>query len=177
MSTKKTGDTEVIAENIYGPYRIEGSYMRGDKPEGFAVSLGQFTDNFATTVNLVVNYPSLESYVRFDGSVFLRDRTVTGNIIFESSKIADFLNEMTALDGVDASFNQPLAVTAAVATDKDRIDFSNVVVKYGRTSGAGNVEHDADRFAGVVDLYRAAVVGHVCRRSGLGAAKTIHAHI
>ncbi len=132
-------NAEVIAENIYGPYRIEGSYMRGDKPEGFAVSLGQFTDNFATTVNLVVNYPSLESYVRFDGSVFLRDRTVTGNIIFESSKIADFLNEMTALDGVDASFNQPLAVTAAVATDKDRIDFSNVVVKYGRTSGAGNV--------------------------------------
>lgn len=132
-------NAEVIAENLYGPYRIEGSYTRGDKPEGFAVSLGQFTENFATTLNLVVNYPSTESYVRFDGSFFLKDRTANGNIVFESGRVVDFLNEVWGIKNIDPVYNLPLAVTAGVAADKTRIDFSNAVVKFDNTTGAGNV--------------------------------------
>ncbi len=132
-------NAEIIAESIFGPYRIEGSYLRDRKPEGFAVSLGRFTKNFATTVNMVINYPSTESYVRFDGSVFLENRSVNGNVIFESQKIASFLNEMTPLKNVDLAYNQPLVVTAALKKDQSRLDFSNVVVKYGATTGAGNV--------------------------------------
>ena len=132
-------NAEIIAENIMGPYRIEGSYTRDDKPEGFAVSLGQFTKSFATTVNLVINYPSTESYVRFDGSLLLADRTLKGNVIFESNKLADFLNMMLSRSNIDASYNLPFAISAAVAADKTRLDFSNVVVKYGKTSGAGNI--------------------------------------
>lgn len=132
-------NAEIIAQSVFGPYRIEGSYMRGANPEGFAISLGQFADNFATSVNLVINYPTNESYIRFDGSVFIKEQNVVGNVIFESNKIADFANEMLKRRDISAAYNMPLAVSAALKADKEKIDLSNVVVKYGKTSGAGNI--------------------------------------
>ena len=62
---------EVIAESVFGPYRIEGSYVKGRNPEGFAISLGQFSESFATSVNFVLNQPASQSYLRFDGTVLL----------------------------------------------------------------------------------------------------------
>ena len=132
-------NAEIIAQSVFGPYRIEGSYVRNNRPEGFAVSFGQFAENFATSVNLVINYPSTQSYIRFDGSVLFKERSLTGNVIFESSKVADFANEMLQATDIGTVYNLPLVISAAISADKSKIDLSNVVVKYGKSSGAGNV--------------------------------------
>ena len=37
---------EVIAESVFGPYRIEGSYVKGRNPEGFAYFFGAVFGKF-----------------------------------------------------------------------------------------------------------------------------------
>jgi hypothetical protein len=131
-------NAEVIGESIFGPYRIEGTYIKDNNPEGFAVSLGRFSDSFATTLNFVINHPHSSTYLRFDGSFFLKNSAVNGSVVFESAKVVDFLNTYFHYD-VDPVFEYPLAVSLEVNTNKTKIDVSNFVVKYGETVGAGNV--------------------------------------
>ena len=138
-ATLENLNAEVVAQNVYGPYRIEGSYTKGEKPEGFAISLGKIIEDMATSVNMVVNYPSTQSYIRFDGTVFLEKRNVLGSIVFESEKPVDFANEMLGENRIAQAYNLPLAVSAEVNTNASKVDLSNVVVKYGKTSGAGNI--------------------------------------
>ena len=59
-------NAEVIAGSLFGPYRIEGSYIKDGTAGGFALDLGQFSDSFATSVNIVISHPQSESYARFD---------------------------------------------------------------------------------------------------------------
>ena len=56
---------EVIAQGIFGPFRIEGNYLKGSTPEGFALSIGKLSENYATSLNMVVTHPQSDSYVRF----------------------------------------------------------------------------------------------------------------
>ena len=131
-------NAEIIAETVFGPYRIEGSYTKGENPEGFAVSIGQIAENIATSINLAVNFPTTKSYARFDGTVYFRDRKILGNIIAESEQPVDFAKDMFQLD-LDKALNQKFALTAAVDSGLEKMTLSNVVIKYGKTSGAGNV--------------------------------------
>lgn len=50
-------NAEVIAGSLFGPYRIEGSYVKDGTPGGFALDLGKFSDSFATSVNMVISHP------------------------------------------------------------------------------------------------------------------------
>ena len=138
-TTVENLNAEVIAQTVTGPYRIEGSYTKGDQPEGFAVSLGKIVEGMATSVNFVVNYPATKSYVRFDGTVFLENSNVLGSAVIESEQPADWVNSLQDEVKVALDYNQPLAVSADINTNVSKIDLSNVVVKYGKTSGAGNV--------------------------------------
>ena len=131
-------NAEIIAETVFGPYRIEGSYTKGENPEGFAVSIGQIAENIATSINLAINFPTTKSYARFDGTVYFRDRKILGNIIAESEQPVDFAKDMFQLD-LDKALNQKFALTAAVDSGLEKMTLSNVVIKYGKTSGAGNV--------------------------------------
>lgn len=131
-------NAEVIGESIFGPYRIEGTYIKDNNPEGFAVSLGRFSDSFATSLNFVITHPRSSTHLRFDGSFFLKNSAVNGNVIFESGNVVDFLNSYFHYN-VSKDFEYPLAVSMEVNTNKTKIDISNFVVKYGDTLGAGNV--------------------------------------
>lgn len=132
-------NAEVIAYSVYGPYRIEGSYVRGKNPEGFAISLGQFSESFATSVNLVLNQPAAKTYLRFDGSILLQNDAVNGNVIFESNDFTKFVNDSLWGVTLDQVYDHPLAVSFELNTNKTKIDLSNIVVKYGTTAGAGNM--------------------------------------
>lgn len=130
---------EVIAESVFGPYRIEGSYVKDKNPEGFAISLGQFTESFATSVNFVLNQPATQSYVRFDGNVLFSNNALNGNLIIESQKLKEFVDSTFPNTSLDADLNYPLALSLELETSKTKIDMSNIVVKYGSSAGAGNI--------------------------------------
>lgn len=132
-------NAEVIAPSIFGPYRIEGSYIKDNNPEGFAVSLGRFSENFATSLNFVLNHPTSQTFVRFDGSVLLKNDALNGNLIIESKKPVEFVNKTFKDFQLDEDYNYPLAFSAQVDTNKTKAALSNIVVKYGTTVGAGNV--------------------------------------
>ncbi len=130
---------EVIAESVFGPYRIEGSYVKGKNPEGFAISLGQFSESFATSVNFVLNQPASQSYLRFDGTVLLKNSAVNGNLIIESQKFKEFFDSTLPNQVLDENLDYPLALSLELDTNKARISMSNIVVKFGQSAGAGNI--------------------------------------
>lgn len=132
-------NAEVIAPSIFGPYRIEGSYIKDNNPEGFAMSLGQFSESFATSVNFVLNHPTSETFVRFDGSVLLKNDAINGNLIVESKKPADFISKNFKDINPGSAYDYPLALSMQLDTNKTKVSMSNIVVKYGTTAGAGNI--------------------------------------
>ena len=130
---------EVIAESVFGPYRIEGSYVKDKNPEGFAISLGQFSESFATSVNFVLNQPASQSYLRFDGTVLTKNGAVNGNLIIESQKFKEFFDSTLPNQILDKDFDYPLVLSLELDTNRSRISMSNIVVKYGQSAGAGNI--------------------------------------
>lgn len=130
---------EVIAESVFGPYRIEGSYVKGRNPEGFAISLGQFSESFATSVNFVLNQPASQSYLRFDGTVLLKNDAISGNMIVESKKFKEFFDSTFPNQVLDEDLDYPLAMSMELETSKTKINMSNIVVKFGTSAGAGNI--------------------------------------
>ena len=132
-------NAEIIAPSIFGPYRIEGSYIKDNNPEGFALSLGRFSESFATSVNFVLNHPTSETFVRFDGSVLLKNDAINGDVIIESKKPVDFLNKNFKDFQLGAEYDYPFALSLQADTNKTKIALSNIVVKYGSTAGAGNI--------------------------------------
>ncbi len=132
-------NAEVMAQSIFGPYHVEGSYLKDNNPEGFAFSIGKLSSAFATTVNMVINQPTTETFVRFDGSVMLQNRAVNGNMIFESKKFREFVNSNFKDWQLPEVYDYPLAVSLEVNSNKTKVDFTNFVVKYGTSAGAGNL--------------------------------------
>ncbi len=132
-------NAEIIAESLFGPYRIEGSYVKNGNPGGFAISLGQFSDSFATSVNAVISHPQSESYIRFDGTVLLNNDAVNGNLIFESQNPVNFFNTNFQNIKISEDYEHPLALSMELKTDKSQVSFGNIVVKYGGSAGAGNI--------------------------------------
>lgn len=132
-------NAEVMAQSILGPYHIEGSYVKDNNPEGFAISIGKISDSMPTTLNMVLNHPLSETIVRFDGTVLYKNRAVSGNFIFDSKKLMSFSEATFKQFAFDKNYDYPLAVSTEVNTNKTKIELNNLVVKYGTTAGAGNV--------------------------------------
>ncbi len=131
---------EVTAQSVFGPFRIEGNYMKGNSPEGFALSIGKMSESFATTANMVVTHPQSESYVRFDGSFHLINRVMNGNIIIESARPSDFINANFSDLKMAADYNQPLVLGFDMALNSQNLSLTNAVIKYGDTQGAGSLQ-------------------------------------
>ena len=131
---------EIIAQSITGPYRIEGNYIKDNRPEGFAISLGQLSDSFSTSLNMVFTDPGSESYVRFDGSFQLSNKVLNGNIIIESQKLREFVNANLKDLDFKSEYDYPLALTFDLSTNPQQLNLTNMVIKYGETQGAGTVQ-------------------------------------
>ncbi len=138
-STLKNLNAEIIADALFGPYRIEGSYEKNGSPCGFAVSLGSFAGAFATSINAVMSHPQSESYVRFDGTGLLKNYALNGNLVFESTNPINFINSNFNGMNLSEKYEYPTAVSLDVKTDKQEVGLFNIVVKYGKTAGSGNM--------------------------------------
>ena len=133
-------NAEVTAESLFGPYRIDGNFVKDGNPAGFALNLGTLSESFATSLNLVLTHPTTESYARFDGSMLSSNKEIKGNFIVESKKPSDFINSLTNQVILPTEFNYPLAASIELITNERQIDLSSFIIKYGdNTAGAGNV--------------------------------------
>ncbi len=131
---------EIVAQSLTGPYRIEGNYVKDNRPEGFAISLGQLSDSFSTSLNMVFTDPGSESYVRFDGSFQLANKVLNGNVIIESEKLREFARANVKSVDFKPEYDYPLALTFDLNANTQQLNLANVVVKYGETQGAGTVQ-------------------------------------
>ena len=131
---------EVMTQSVFGPFRIEGNYLKSSEPQGFAITIGKLEDSMATTLNAVFTHPKSNSYVRFDGSFQLSNRVLNGNVVVESQKLSDFVNDNTDKIKLDNKYNKPLVAGFDLAVNKQMINFSNIVIKYEDTQGAGSIQ-------------------------------------
>ena len=133
-------NADISAQSLRGPYRIDGNFVKNNNPAGFALTFGTLSESFATSLNLVLTHPSSESYASFDGSMLPSNNEIKGNFIVEAKKPSNFINELTGQNILPAEFNYPLAFSIEVSTNKQQIDLSSFILKYGdNTAGAGNV--------------------------------------
>ena len=133
-------NAEITAQSLRGPYRIDGNFVKDNNPAGFALTLGTFSESFATSLNLVLTHPSTESYARFDGSMLTSNNEIKGNFIVESKNPSTFINELTNQVILPEEFNYPLAFSVELNTNNQQIDLSSFIIKYGdNTAGAGNI--------------------------------------
>ncbi len=133
-------NADITAQSLRGPYRIDGNFVKNNNPAGFALTFGTLSESFATSLNLVLTHPSSESYARFDGSMLPSNNEIKGNFIVEAKKPSSFINELSGQNILPADFNYPLAFSIEVSTNKQQIDLSSFILKYGdNTAGAGNV--------------------------------------
>ncbi len=131
---------ELMSEDVLGPYRIEGNYMKGATPEGFAISIGRLSDNMPTTLDVAITHPLSESYVRYDGNFQLSNKIFNGNVIIESKNLQRFVSDNFKGFSLDKAYDYPLALTFDINTTDQQINLSNMVVKYGDTQGAGTAQ-------------------------------------
>ncbi len=132
---------EIMADSVMGPFRIEGNYIKNNNPEGFAISIGKLSDSFPTTCNVVFTHPGSKSYVRFDGNFMLGNKVLNGNLIVESEKLMDFAKaNFKAAENFQPAYDYPLALTFDLSANEQQVNLSNMVIKYGETQGAGNVQ-------------------------------------
>lgn len=133
-------NADITAQSLRGPYRIDGNFIKNNNPAGFALTFGTLSESFATSLNLVLTHPSSESYARFDGSMLPSNNEIKGNFIVEAKKPSDFINELSGQNILPSDFNYPLAFSIEVSTNKQQINLSSFILKYGdNTAGAGNV--------------------------------------
>ncbi len=133
-------NAEITAQSLFGPYRIDGNFIKDNNPAGFALNLGTLSESFATSLNLVLTHPTTESYARFDGSMLSSANEIKGNFIVESKNPSTFINELTNQVILPEEFNYPLAFSVEVNTNPQQIDLSSFVIKYGEnTAGTGNI--------------------------------------
>lgn len=132
-------NAEVIADDLNGPYRIDGSYVKDKNPEGFAISIGNLSESFATNLNFVLSQPSSDTYVRFDGTFLLSNDAVNGNLIVESKNFKHFYDSVIPGDPLASYWDYPLEASMELKINKTQADLSNIILKYGRSTGAGSI--------------------------------------
>lgn len=132
-------NAEVIAQTLFGPYKIDGSFVKNNMPEGFSLEMGRLSDDFNTTLNFVFNNPQLGTIYRFDGSVLFKNESLKGSLIFDTQKLAEYLNANSKDFKLDKKYDLPLSVSTAITIDKTKLELSDLVMKYGQTAAAGNI--------------------------------------
>lgn len=130
---------EVMADSLLGPFHIEGSYMKDNNPAGFAFVVGRITENMNTSINVRITNPATQTMFWFDGSVMPKNDVITGNLNFESKQLMSFVNENFKNVKFEKQYDFPLAVSTQINTNRQKIEFSNLIVKYGDTAAAGNI--------------------------------------
>lgn len=130
---------EIVADSLNGPYRVDGSYIKDNNPGGFAISVGNLSDSFATNLNLVLSQPASESYLRFDGTFLLNNEALNGNLVFESKDFKKFYDSVTYGKALPSYFNNSVEASTELKINKTQLEFANMILKYGDSAGAGSI--------------------------------------
>lgn len=138
--TLNSMNAEITAQSLYGPYRIDGNFVKDNNPAGFALNLGTLSESFNTELNLALSHPMTNSHVQFEGQMLSGNKEIQGNLAVRSEDLAKFLNQMTNQVIIPLEFNYTFDGNVHLKVNPQQIDLSGLVIKYGQgTAGAGNL--------------------------------------
>ncbi len=138
--TLKNLTSEITADGITGPYRFEGNFVENDQTIGFVVSTGSKLDGYATPLEISLVNADSETYLRFDGTMMPENNAIAGNILLEAKKPLFLLSKfMHDFKYDDTAQENPMSISTEIKSNKSRVEFSNLAVKYADSVGAGNI--------------------------------------
>ena len=139
---------KIKSEALEGPYQIEGNFLYNKETLGFLISVGAREEE--NPLNVAIIHAPTESYIRFDGNFVPEESVLTGSILTESKDpavIAKIFNENFE-DFPEEK--ETLTISTEIKTNKNKIDLSNFVIRYGNNVGAGNIVIPTLRSLGAV---------------------------
>ncbi|MFI3242158.1 MAG: AsmA family protein [Alphaproteobacteria bacterium] len=135
----KNLNSEIIAQNLLGPFNIDGSYIKDGQPGGFSISLGELSNRFATSLNFALSHPKSETALRFDGNFLTENNSINGDVIFSSKNLKSFIDGNFSEITLDEAYNYPLAFNFELNSNNEKTVLSNLVFEYGKSKGAASL--------------------------------------
>jgi len=133
-------NADIQSESLYGPYRLDGNFVKDQDHFGIAVSIGDFSLLTDVPLNFAVTHPKSESFLRYDGVYMANEQAFKGDFSGGSQKTADFANILSGMEILTPEYNVPLQFSVGVLTDDEKIALSSFIIKYGNLlEGSGNI--------------------------------------
>ena len=143
---------DIQASSLYGPYRIDGNFVKDEDHFGIAISLGDFSQLADIPINFAITHPKSDSFLRFDGTYNPNDGDIKGDFSGGADKTADFANILAGITILEEQYNIPLQFSVGLEANHEKVDLSSFVIKYGDLiEGSGNIlipllaENDASK--------------------------------
>lgn len=133
-------NAEVQATTIYGPYRLDGNFMKNSDRYGMAFSIDSLSQTEDVNLTFAIVHPGSDSYLRYDGSYNLATDAFKGVFSGNSQHSADFLNALMSKLVLNDDFNTPLLFSVEVDADNNQMSLEHFAITYdGLLEGSGDI--------------------------------------
>ena len=132
--------TEIIAESLNGPFRLEGEATVRKIPTTFRITAGKIVTNRPLPVSLLLGVQDTPSQVEFKGTLseFTPDATLAGIVKARADDLAQ-LAKRTAGPTLPPQLAKPVNIDAEVSASATTVGVNNLSLRLGDMSFAGAI--------------------------------------
>ncbi|MEC8163704.1 MAG: AsmA family protein, partial [Pseudomonadota bacterium] len=132
--------TEIIAESLNGPFRLEGKATVRKIPTTFRITAGKIVTNRPLPVSLLLGVQDTPSQVEFKGTLseFTPDATLAGIVKARADDLAQ-LAKRTAGPTLPPQLAKPVNIDAEVSASATTVGVNNLSLRLGEMSFAGAI--------------------------------------
>ncbi|MED5358628.1 MAG: AsmA family protein, partial [Pseudomonadota bacterium] len=132
--------TEIIAESLNGPFRLEGKATVRKIPTTFRITAGKIVTNRPLPVSLLLGVQDTPSQVEFKGTLskFTPDATLAGIVKARADDLAQ-LAKRTAGPTLPPQLAKPVNIDAEVSASATTVGVNNLSLRLGDMSFAGAI--------------------------------------
>lgn len=133
-------NADIQSESLYGPYRLDGNFIKDNDHFGVAINIGDFSTLADIPLGFAVTHPNSDSYLQYDGIYMSNEGQFKGDFSGGSKKTADFANILSGMEVLGAEYNVPLQFSVGIETDDEKISLSSFIIKYSNfLEGSGSL--------------------------------------
>ena len=132
--------TEIIAESLNGPFRLQGEATVRKIPTTFRITAGKIVTNRPLPVSLSLGVQDTPSQVEFKGTLskFTPDATLAGILKARADDLAQ-LAKRTAGPTLPPQLAKPMNIDAEVSASATTVGVNNLSLRLGDMSFAGAI--------------------------------------
>jgi len=132
--------TDIAADSLNGPFRLEGEATVRDIPATFRINVGQIAPDRPLPVNLTLGVQNTQSKIEFKGSLseLTPDATLAGTVKASAANLAQLAKQAGQLS-LPGQLAKPLSMDAEVAASATTVGVNKLSLRLGEMSFAGAI--------------------------------------